>query len=148
MNLIEFLTIGGFQGMDIDFSLFNWWAILVSTLLGFIIGGIWYGPLFGKAWMKALGKTEFDLPPSVVPFVIALITAFVSAVVLAYLISVLGATTWLQGAMVGLVLSVAFIACSNISDGAYCRWSWSLVAIHSGYRVLYCILMGVILAIW
>src|SRR5256885_12013612 len=36
-------------------------AVIASTILSFVIGGIWYaGPVFGKAWMAALGKTEAD----------------------------------------------------------------------------------------
>ena len=34
----------------IDFTDLNLWAIGVSTLVGFGLGGIWYGPLFGSAW--------------------------------------------------------------------------------------------------
>src|SRR5437870_12780148 len=34
-------------------------AVIASTILSFEIGGIWYaGPVFGKPWMPALGKTE------------------------------------------------------------------------------------------
>src|SRR5256886_14034572 len=36
-------------------------AVIASTIGSFVIGGIWYaGPVFGKAWMAALGKTETD----------------------------------------------------------------------------------------
>lgn len=38
----------------------NWLAVLAASLVGFIIGAIWYGPLFGKAWMKIVGLTEKD----------------------------------------------------------------------------------------
>ena len=34
----------------------NWLAVLLATLAGFATGGLWYGPLFGKAWMKAHRK--------------------------------------------------------------------------------------------
>lgn len=30
-------------------------AILVSALAGFAIGGLWYGPLFSRAWIAASG---------------------------------------------------------------------------------------------
>jgi len=30
-------------------------ATLVATLASFFLGGIWYGPLFGKAWMEENG---------------------------------------------------------------------------------------------
>ena len=32
-------------------------ATLVGTLLGFALGALWYGPLFGKAWMASVGLT-------------------------------------------------------------------------------------------
>jgi hypothetical protein len=38
---------------------FNIWAVLVSALSTFLIGGLWYSPaLFGKAWMRENGFTE------------------------------------------------------------------------------------------
>lgn len=33
----------------------NYWAVLVSAFCAFFIGWIWYGPLFGKLWMKLNG---------------------------------------------------------------------------------------------
>ena len=32
-------------------------ATLVATVLSFVLGGLWYGPLFGKAWMAENGFT-------------------------------------------------------------------------------------------
>ena len=39
----------------------NWLAVVLAALAGFVVGGIWYGPLMGKSWMAAVGKTEDDL---------------------------------------------------------------------------------------
>ena len=39
----------------------NFLAVGVSALTAFIIGGVWYGPLFGKIWMRENGYTEDDL---------------------------------------------------------------------------------------
>ena len=39
-------------------ELINWWAVLVTTVMAFVLGGLWYGPLFGQAWLSAIGKTE------------------------------------------------------------------------------------------
>lgn len=30
-------------------------AVLVCGVAALVIGSIWYGPLFGKAWMKIMG---------------------------------------------------------------------------------------------
>ena len=36
----------------------NWLALVCAAILPLIIGFIWYGPLFGKAWMNETGMTE------------------------------------------------------------------------------------------
>jgi hypothetical protein len=35
----------------------NWLAVLVAAIAAFVLGGIWYGPLFGKMWLQASGMT-------------------------------------------------------------------------------------------
>ena len=36
-----------------DISTLNWFAIIIATLSNFLIGGLWYSPIFfGKAWMQ------------------------------------------------------------------------------------------------
>jgi hypothetical protein len=39
----------------------NLLTILVAASTGFLVGGLWYGPLFGKAWMAEHGFTETQL---------------------------------------------------------------------------------------
>ena len=67
----------------------NHWAVLVSALSAFLLGGLWYSPvLFGKAWMAATGKSEAELQkgsPAVIfgtSFVLALMQAAVFALFL------------------------------------------------------------------
>ncbi|NKB97703.1 MAG: DUF1761 family protein [Pseudomonadales bacterium] len=129
-------------------ELINWWAVLVATLLAFGLGGIWYGPVFGAAWMRELGKAPEDIEPSPRPFVISFFTALVTAVVLAWLAIELGVQGWLDGALLGLVMGIGFIATAMASDSAFCGWSLKLFLIQSGYRVLYSVLMGALLGGW
>src|SRR5262245_33894711 len=39
----------------------NWLAVLVAAIATFVLGGFWYGPLFGRVWRAAEGQTE---PPA------------------------------------------------------------------------------------
>jgi hypothetical protein len=39
----------------------NWITIVVAAVMGFVVGGIWYGPIMGKRWMGAVGLTEDDI---------------------------------------------------------------------------------------
>ena len=36
----------------------NWWAIIVAAIVKFVIGGIWYMPLFGKQYRELMGVPE------------------------------------------------------------------------------------------
>ena len=39
----------------------NWIAVVGAAACGFVVGGIWYGPVMGKKWMGAVGLTEEDV---------------------------------------------------------------------------------------
>lgn len=36
----------------------NWIAVVGAAACGFLVGGIWYGPIMGKKWMGAVGLSE------------------------------------------------------------------------------------------
>lgn len=42
----------------------NWIAVFGAAACGFVVGGIWYGPVMGKRWMGAVGLTEEDIQGS------------------------------------------------------------------------------------
>ncbi|MCE2461592.1 MAG: DUF1761 domain-containing protein [Pseudomonadales bacterium] len=132
----------------LDFAGLNWWAILVATVAAFMLGYVWYGPAFGKAWLAALGKTEDEIEPSPTPFIVSAVAALATCLVVAALMSGLGMTGIGDGAILGLLTGVGFIAASMASDTAFCGWGWKLWAIQAGYRVTYSILMGAIIGAW
>lgn len=132
----------------LEISGLNWLAIIVATVAGFIIGAIWYGPLFGDAWLSAIGKTADQIQPSPAPFVISFFTALITAIVLAMLISALNISTLGGGVVLGLLVGVGFIATAMASDAAFGDTGLNLWLIQSGYRVLYSVVMGAILAAW
>ena len=132
----------------LDFVDLNWWAIIVATAVAFALGGLWYGPLFGKAWLIAIGKTEDDIKPSAEPFVVSAVAALATCVVVAALMRMLDMTGLVSGLAFGFFTGMGFIATAMASDTAFCGWGWKLWAIQAGYRVSYSVLMGGIIGIW
>ena len=132
----------------LEISGLNWLAILVATVAGFALGAVWYGPLFGDAWLSAIGKTADQIQPSPTPFIISFFTALITAVVLALFINALDISTLGGGVMIGLLVGIGFIATAMASDSAFGDTGLNLWLIQSGYRVLYSVLMGAILAVW
>ena len=37
----------------------NFWAVLVCAIVSMIVGSIWYGPLFGKLFMREMGMDKW-----------------------------------------------------------------------------------------
>ena len=126
----------------------NWLAVLVSTAAAFLLGGLYYGPLLGKTWMKAVGKKQEDLGGPAFPMLLSVVTSFATALLLALIMNAMGVATLVDGLRLGLYVGLCFIAAGMASDYAFCGWSLKLFTIQAGYRVLYSVLMGGILGAW
>jgi hypothetical protein len=84
---------------------FYLWAILASAASSMIIGFVWYGPLFGKAWARYSGWTEEKIKTVSgksmgLTYGLTLIAAIVSSLALTVLSRSLGATTATDGLMI------------------------------------------------
>lgn len=130
----------------------NLWAVLVSAVLAFGIGSIWYGPLFGKAWQKEVGLSDEKIQSGnmIKIFGISFILTLIMAFGMAFLFHKVedAKVTWLVGLTHGLYIGVAFVVTSMGVNYQYEGKSLKLWAINSGYQVLFLMLMGTILGAW
>ena len=44
--------------MALPFDQINFLAVLVGGVINMAVGFVWYGPLFGKLWLRLIGKTN------------------------------------------------------------------------------------------
>ncbi|PIR74262.1 MAG: DUF1761 domain-containing protein [Candidatus Magasanikbacteria bacterium CG10_big_fil_rev_8_21_14_0_10_47_10] len=65
----------------------NYVAILVAAVASFVVGWIWYGPLFGKPWMKMMGMTEKDKEAGKKKMGQSMALGFAAQLVMAYVIA-------------------------------------------------------------
>lgn len=128
-------------------GLVNYWAVLVAALAHFIIGMVWYSPLlFGKMWMELSGAA--DLKPSPKDLVMALFSSLILAYVLANVVFLAGARTILDGAVVGIMVEVGFIATLLLGDMIFEKKPFKLFLLRNGYNLLALAVAGAILAVW
>jgi len=133
-----------------DFSSINWLAVLVATVSAFIVGGLWYGPIFGKAWMAEMGFTEDDLKDANMAKIYgtAFVLEFIIALQLAFLLGHGGTEPTVgQGAVYGLHIGLFFIAAAMGVNALFSRTSLKLWFINAFYFVILLTLMGVILTV-
>ena len=128
----------------------NYIAVGVAALSGFAVGALWYGPLFGKQWMAASGVTEADIQDTNFPKIygVAFCMSVIAAFVLAHVIAQFDATTPRAGIETGCWMWLGFVVTVQVTDALFNRGSMKLVAIDSGYRLVWAVVMGVILAVW
>jgi hypothetical protein len=133
------------EGMELHI---NYLAVFVAALLSFVVGGIWYGPLFGKARMNEMGFTEESLKNANIAKIYG--TSFVLALVISFnLAAFLGDKadlTW--GLTAGALAGIGWVAASIGTIYLFGRKSLKLFFIDAGYQAVTYILMGGLLGVW
>lgn len=130
-----------------NFSELNWLAVLAATLAGFAIGGLWYGPLFGKEWM-ALNNIAPDHAKNVNYAKIygtTLVLNFVAAVSLAMFV---GKLPWQDGLFYGFLTGLTFVATSLGVIYVFESKPLKLWCINAGYQVVFFTVMGLVIGAW
>ncbi|WP_421763121.1 DUF1761 domain-containing protein [Ekhidna sp.] len=136
--------------MDLTTALqnINWLSVAIAAISTFLIGGIWYGPLFGKAWMNAFGYTEEDLKKRSIPrtFGYSLILAFIASLILEMFIGPEADVFF--GAMAGFFAGIGWVATFLGIIYLFEMQSMKVYFINAGYCVLSLTVMGLILGSW
>ncbi|HEY0505415.1 MAG TPA: DUF1761 domain-containing protein [Lysobacter sp.] len=125
----------------------NWLAVIAAAASAFVLGGIWYGPLFKRAWCREAG-VDPDAAPSHPARVFA--TAFGCSLLAALIFAVfLGReATAADGFGAGFVVGLFFVAMSFGINYAFAQRSLKLWMIDAGYHIVQFSLYGLILGAW
>jgi len=127
----------------------NWWALLVATLVKFVLGFVWFGLLFGKKWQALTGVTEEAMKSGMAKAIVAdLVTTFIMAWVLVHAVHYAGASTWALGAAVGFFNWLGFIGAPTFAANFYEKRPLTLWLLNNAYQLIGLVVMGAILAAW
>ncbi len=126
----------------------NHFAVIVAAALTFVLGGLWYGPLFGKAWMKETGVTPEQAQQGTGKvFGLSFIWMLVMAYNLAFFLwqPSIGIQ---EGLMYGFATGFGWIAMALFVIGLFERRSAKLMLINGGYMSVALTMMGAVIAVW
>jgi hypothetical protein len=116
----------------------NYWAVLVAAIIRIAVGFVWYSPaLFLKPWQQLTGVTQETMRAGTP-----------KAFALANIIGASGITDWLNGALAGFWVWLAFQAMLLITLWGYENRPLKLIAINLGNNFIALVLMGALLAVW
>jgi|HubBroStandDraft_1064217.scaffolds.fasta_scaffold107519_2 hypothetical protein len=127
-------------------------AVLVVSVIGFVIGGLWFSPLlFVKAWMAEVKMTPeaakaagWGKSRMVAAFCLTVVSTFALAV----LVALRGETSPLKGAELGLFVGALIVASRQGTNALFELRSRRYYLIVAGYDVTQFTVLGAILAVW
>jgi hypothetical protein len=128
----------------------NWLAVIVSAAVSMVVGAVWYGPLFGKRWMREVGFTQEDVERGQTwpLYGIAILNSLCMAFVLANVVAWAGVTRAGGGLLLGALMWVGFTGLTFAVNHAFEGRSLAHWAINAGMHFVSLMIIGIILAVW
>jgi hypothetical protein len=127
-------------------------ALLVVSIVGFLLGGLWFSPvLFVKPWMAEVKITPESAKAAgwgPQRMVLAFILTLVSTSALAVLIAAHHTSSPIKGAELGLFVGAGLVASRQATNGLFELRTLRHFMIVSGHDVAQFTLVGAILAVW
>jgi Protein of unknown function (DUF1761) len=141
-----------------QFPAINYLAVLVSAIIIFAVGGLWYSPaLFAKRWIALQNKTEEQMRAEAaaanmpllytIAFICAFIQAWVMAMVMGHM-SQVAEMSVAHAVIFSALLWLGFAGSTSYAAAIFSGQPRALWAINSFYNLVSFIIAGIILAVW
>jgi len=129
----------------------NWLSVLAASVAGFGIGALWYGPLFGTPWMRALGmdpEVMKKAPKKGLRQILTLV--FLLHWCMAFCLAMFFGPeiTTATGTFYGFLAGLALVGFALAVNALFEQKPWSYIFINGGYWTVDFTVMGVILGTW
>jgi len=131
--------------MTLSFGV-NILAVIVGTVISFILGWLWYGPFFGKQWMRAANMSKGSMDEASI--VTSLIMTFITFYIAAVFMKASGAATLLSGAFVGVLIWLGFFLVKSVDGVLWEKKKMAFLYIGTAYDLVRFMIVGAILAAW
>ena len=117
-----------------------WLSIPLAAIASFVLGMIWFCPLFGKKWSQ-LTKTKKTKPKKITLFY-AFLRQLVTAAVIALLLGGLEYSSFIPTIM---VVWLGFTAMPGLAPVIWKKQPWALYAIKMGYELCAVLVMALVI---
>ena len=133
----------------LTFDGLNWLAIIVAAVVYFVVAAIWYQPrVMGKKWMESVGMESVEEGPNPAIFLVPLISYFIMATVLAMIARGIGAESFTDGLVLGLLTGFVFVAMQSLINASFEGRSMNLVLVNGGLGIIGHALAAIIVTTW
>jgi hypothetical protein len=131
-----------------SFASVNWLAVAVGMVVSMFLGFLWYGPLFGKTWLRLIGKSPEEIESDPMMYAKTAVAAFVAMLFLNMVVGSLGAISFLSGFIVGALTFLGFGATQTFVYTTFEGPTEKVWLLFGSYQILVFAIMGGVFAIW
>ena len=131
----------------------NYPAVLVGAVVHFIIGGLWYGLIFGQKFIELIDWTPAQLQQvqsqnHTKEYLIAFLSSLVLVYILAHFVQYTKARTFTDGMQTGFWLWLGFVVTTQLATVVFEQRRLGLYLLNVGYQLVACLICGALLAVW
>jgi len=131
-----------------DFGEVNYIAVVLGAVLNMILGTLWYGPLFGKLWLRLIGKKSEEIESKPWLYILSAIAAFLAALVLALVVQAFGPTGFFGGVLAGFVVWAGVVATVTLTYTIFEGPPLSVWLLFVAYQLVIFLVEGGVFAVW
>ncbi|GAA5350428.1 DUF1761 domain-containing protein [Streptococcus uberis] len=116
---------------------------IVTGVINFMIGGLWYGMLFQKAWIKAMGINPEDIGKNgdgKKEMMMTLIVEVIISILTILFLSAIHAATPLNALVIGIITVL-----SGLKNYFFEQKSLTLILINESYKMVAFMVIGLAL---
>jgi len=130
----------------------NYLVVLAATIASFVVGALWYGPLFGKKWMALMGFTPESMRAMKLTPMQAMGLGFVSTLIMAFVLANFAALFGAEGVSGALQLAfwvwLGFIATTLAGSVLWEGKSVKLYVFNIVYQFVSIFVTALVLVLW
>ncbi|GIK84004.1 MAG: hypothetical protein BroJett025_06260 [Patescibacteria group bacterium] len=134
----------------------NFLVVVLAAVASMVVGFLWYGPIFGKQWMKLMGYTQKSLEKAkqemsktyAISFVGSLVMAYVLTHVTKMSVEVFSYPMLIAGLLSALWMWLGFVAPVQMTEVLFGGKKWSLYFINTGYQLAAMLAMGIVIGLF
>ena len=131
----------------------NYLAVLAAAIAAIVLGFLWYGPLFGKQWIKLMNfdkkkRSEMKNKGMGKTYVIMVVGTLVTSYVLAHFVDYLDATNVAGALTAAFWIWLGFVATVILGGVLWEGKPWKLYFLNAAYYLVNLAVMASILAVW
>ena len=131
----------------------NYLAVLAAAVASMVVGFLWYGPLFGKVWIKLMNFDKKKMNEGKKKgmgklYALTFLTSLVMSYVLAHFVGYMQAKTVADGALLGFWVWLGGLATTQLGMVMWEGKSVKLYILNTLHYLATLVVMASILAVW